>query len=317
MTAGEGSAGLVGHGVHDAQQSVGESHAGQALRVVHPVAGFHIAVVGLLQIVVDHLDGMQSQGIGVVAVHGGHIGLDGMGHGVHTGVSGQLGRHLLSQIGVNDGHVGSDVEVGQRILDALVVVGDNREGGHLGSGTGGGGNGAEMSLLTQGGEVEGNAQVLEGHIGVLIESPHGLGSVDGAAAADGNDPVGLKAAHSLGAAHNGGHAGIGLHTFKQMHFHAGLFQVGNHAVQETKPLHAAAAGDNKSLFAFQIFQLVDRAFAMVQVTGKSETHNHCLHILLPKGRKSDLAADVLAHRKYVKTLTTCSVIIISFIFAFG
>ena len=56
--------------------SVAEGHAGQALGVVHLISGGHIAVIGGGQILKHHFNGLQGQRIGVIAVHGGHIGLD-------------------------------------------------------------------------------------------------------------------------------------------------------------------------------------------------------------------------------------------------
>ena len=110
VTAGEGSARLVSHGVNDTQQSVGERHTGQALCVVHTIASFHVAIIGLLQVGMNHLDSMQGQRIGIVAVERGNIRFNRMGHSVHTGVSRQFRRHGFSQSRVNDGHVRGDVE---------------------------------------------------------------------------------------------------------------------------------------------------------------------------------------------------------------
>ena len=117
--------------MHDAQQCVGERHAGQALRVVHTVARVHIAVVRFLQIVVNHLDGVQSQRVGVIAVQGGHIRLNGVRHGVHAGVRRQLRRHFLGQLGVHNGDIRRDVEVGQRIFDAFLIISNNGKCGNL------------------------------------------------------------------------------------------------------------------------------------------------------------------------------------------
>lgn len=49
VAAGICGARFVRHGVHNAQKRVGERHAGQALRVVHGIAGSHIAVVGFFR----------------------------------------------------------------------------------------------------------------------------------------------------------------------------------------------------------------------------------------------------------------------------
>src|SRR5699024_2959738 len=70
---GKSRAGLVRHAVDDAQQRVGERHAGQSLSVVHGIAFGHIAVVAAYQILLDHLNGVQRQRVGKVAVRGGNI----------------------------------------------------------------------------------------------------------------------------------------------------------------------------------------------------------------------------------------------------
>ena len=56
-----------------------------------------------------------------------------------------------------------------------------------------------MSLLTQLGEAERLDDVIEGLLRILVEDPHGLSGIDGRAAADGDNPVGLELAHGLGA----------------------------------------------------------------------------------------------------------------------
>ena len=256
----------MGHGVDDAQQRVGEGHAGQALGVVHPIPGGHVAVVAVHQVGGDHLNGVEGQGIGVVAVHGGHIGLDGVGHGIHAGVGSELGGHGLRQIRVHDGHIRGDVEVRQGILDALLIIGNNRERGDLGSGAGGGGNRAEPGLLAQRGEGEGGDEVLERGLRILIEDPHGLGCVDGAAAADGDDPVGLEFAHGLSALHHGLHRGIGLHALKQLHRHAGGLQIVADLVQKAKALHAAAADHDHGTAPLQLLQCIQGTLAVIQVS---------------------------------------------------
>ena len=190
-----------------------------------------------------------------------------MGHGVHAGGGDQLLGHRLGQIGIDDGDVGGDLKVGQGVLDALLVVGDDGEGGDLGGGAGGGGDGAEVSLGAQLGQAEDLAHILEGDLGVLILDPHGLGRVDGGAAAHGDDPVGLELAHGLGAAHDGGDGGIGLNALEDLDLHAGLLQIGDDAVQETKALHGAAADTDHRPLAGQCLQHLKGALAVVEISG--------------------------------------------------
>ena len=259
----ESGAGLVSHGVDDSQQGVGERHTGQALGVMHPVALVHVAVVGIHQVVLDGFDGENGQRVGISAVGGGNISLDGVGHGVHTGVGHQLLGHGFGQVGVHDGHVGGDLKVRDGIFDALLVIGDDREGRHLGSGAGGGGNGAEMGFLAEFRQAENLAHILEGDVRVFVFDPHGLSRVDGGAAAHGDDPVGLELLHGLGALHNGFNGGVRLDAFKQLYFHAGFLQVRNGFVQEAEFLHGAAADADDGPFSFQCFQSLQGAFAVV------------------------------------------------------
>ena len=50
----------MGHGVDDSKQSIGKCHSGQTLCIVHLITGFHITVIRWYQILVNHLDGMES-----------------------------------------------------------------------------------------------------------------------------------------------------------------------------------------------------------------------------------------------------------------
>ena len=141
---------------------------------MHLSARSHVTVVGLDQVSLDHLDRMDSKRIGVVAVCGGYISLNSVSHSVHTCVCNQLLRHSFSQVGINDCNIRSDLEVSQRVLDALGVVGDDGERGDLGSGTGGGRNSAEVCFLSQLGNAEYLAHILKCYIGIFVLYPHSL-----------------------------------------------------------------------------------------------------------------------------------------------
>ncbi len=84
----ECSAGLMSHGVNDAEEGVGECHTCEALSVMHSVACSHVAIVGGDEVLVDHLDSVDSKRIGEVAICGGNICFDCVSHCVHTGMSG-------------------------------------------------------------------------------------------------------------------------------------------------------------------------------------------------------------------------------------
>ncbi len=185
--ASEGGDGIVSHGVDNAEQAAREGDAGDALGVVHVGEGLMVALIGHGQPLDDLADCVQRVAVGVHGAGGGDVGLDGMGQRVHAGVSAELSGHGVGELGVDDGDVGRDVEVGQRVLDALLVVGDDGERGDLGRGTGGRGDGAEVGLAAELREGEGYDGLLEGLLGILVEQPHGLGGVDGRAAADADE----------------------------------------------------------------------------------------------------------------------------------
>ena len=214
---------------------------------------------------------MDGKRIGELAVGGGDIGLDGVGDGVHTGVGHQLLGHGLRQLRVNDGHVRGDLEVGDGVLDALFIVGDDGERRDLGGCAGGGGHRAEMRLFTQLGDAEDLAHILEGALGILILDPHGLRRVDGGAAADCHDPIRLELGHDLCALHNGLHGGVGLNALKELDLHAGLFQILLRAAEKAAALHGAAADADDRLFAFKGLERFQRALTVINVSGESKT----------------------------------------------
>ena len=86
---------------------------------------FHISVVRLLQVVMNHLDCMQCQRVGIIAVQGGYICLDRMCHSVHTSMCNQLFRHSFCQFRIYNGNVRRDIKVSQRILNTFFVICDN------------------------------------------------------------------------------------------------------------------------------------------------------------------------------------------------
>ena len=277
VAAGIGSAGLVRHGVHDAEQRIGERHAGKALGIVHPVAGFHVAVVGRHEVAADHLDGMQRERIGIIAMERGNIRFDRVGHGIHAGVCGELLGHGLRKRGIHDGHVWRDVEVSQRVLDALCIVRDDGECGHLGRRAGSGRDGAEVRLGAQRREVERDAEILEGGLRIFVERPHGLRRIDRGTAADGNDPVRLELAHCRRALHDRFDGRIGLNAFKHRDFHARFLQVVDDLVQEAETLHGAAADHDDRLLAPERLKRIKRVLAVVKIPWECKP----CHILKP------------------------------------
>ena len=274
----EGSTGLVSHGVNNAQQARGEGDTGDALSLVHVLTGLMVASIGLGQPLDDLADAVQGVGIGEHRGAGGNVGLHAVGQSIHAGVSAQLGGHGVGELGVDDGDIRGDVEVGQRVLDALGVVGNDGERGDLGSGAGGRGDGAEMSLLTQLREAERLDDVIEGLLGILVEDPHGLSGIDGRAAADGDNPVGLELAHGLGALHDRLDGRIGLDALEQLDLETAFLKVVLDVLQEPAAAHRAAARNDDGLLALEVLHLVASALTKVQIARIGKTS----HTVPPK-----------------------------------
>ena len=267
----KGGTGLVGHGVDDAQQARGEGDAGDALGLVHVLTGLLVALIGLREPLDDLADAVKGVGVGEHGRERGDIGLHAVRQGIHAGVGAELGGHGVGELGVDDGDVRGDVEVGERVLDALGVVRDDGERGDLGGRAGSRGDGAEVGLLAQLGEGERLDDVVEGLLGVLVEDPHGLGGINRGATAEGDDPVRLELAHGLGALHDRLDGRVRLDALEQLDLKAGVLEVLLDVLQEAATTHGAAAGDDDGLGALEVLHLVTGALAEVQVTRIGKT----------------------------------------------
>ena len=268
---GKRSAGLVCHGVYDAEQSVGERHTGQTLCVVHVVTGGHIAVIGRDKVLHDHLDCVDGERVGEIAVCGGNIRFNRMGHSIHTGVRNELLRHRLGKVRVNDGDIRGNLEVGDRVLDALLIIGDDGERGHFRCGAGSRGNGAEVCLLAKLRQAEDLAHILKRNVRVFIFDPHSFCGIDRRAAAHRDDPIRLELDHLLRTLHNGLNRRVRLNAFNQLDLHAGFLQIADCTVQKAETLHGAAAYTNNSLLAFKMLQFFQSTLAMIQIAGKCKS----------------------------------------------
>ena len=209
---------------------------------------------------------MDSERVCEVAVSGGYVCLNSVCHSVHTGVSCQLLRHCLCKVGINDGNIRSDLEVCDRVLDAVVVVGDDGERGNLGSSTGSGRNSAEVCFLSQLRDTEYLAHILKGTFRILVLDPHCLSSVDRRAAAHCYDPVWLEVEHLCCAVHNGGYRRIRLNAVDDHYFKASFLQIVLRFVKEAETLHRAAADNDNSLFSLESLQVLECALSMIDIS---------------------------------------------------
>ena len=157
-----------------------------------------------------------------------------MGHDVDAGGSGQAARGGHAVVGVDDSHVGEQRVVGERPLDAGLLVGDDGERRALGAGTRRGRDGDEVGLLAHLGEGEDtladvhevHGHVLEVRLGVLVHHPHDLAGVHCGTAADGDDDIRLEERHLLGAATCALQGGIGLNVVEAVVSDAHLIELG-------------------------------------------------------------------------------------------
>ena len=209
---------------------------------------------------------MQSERIGEIAVSGRNISLDSVRHGVHTGMSDELLRHSLGELGVDNRDIRRDLEVGDRVLDALRIVGYDRESRYLGRRAGRRGDSAEMSLPAELRDSEDLAHILEGDFRILVLDPHSLSRVDRRTSADSDYPVRLELHHRVRAAHDRLDRRVRLNALEELNFHSGFLQVVHDLVEETESLHASAARTYDSLLALEGLQRVKRVLSVVNIS---------------------------------------------------
>ena len=290
---------LVRHGVAHAQEGVGERHAGHGGGVGHLLAGLGVvgAVrVGAGQILENHLQALQGQAVGVVGGHHAGDGLQVVRHGVDAAGAGQPPGRVHHHVRVHDGHLGHELIVGQRVLDAGVLIGDDREGRDLAAGARRGGDGDEVRLFAHAGEgvgaladvAEAHGHVQEVRVRMLVEHPHDLGRVHGAAAADGDDAVGLEGGHGGRALLGGGQAGVGRHVKEGGVGDAHLVQAVGHGLGVAVMIEEAVGDDKDLLLAQHLFQLAQghgqAALLDVHLFRRAEPQ----HVLSPLGDGLDV-----------------------------
>ena len=201
----------------------------------------------------------------------GDVSFDGVRHGVHARMRGELGRHGLGERGIDDRHVGSDIEVRKRIFDALLIIRNDGESRDFGRRSGSGRNGAELGFGAQRGERERLDYLLEGSFGIFIEHPHCLRRVDRRTATHGDYPIRLEFAHYRRALHHRFHGRIGLDVFDEFDVHAGFVEIGDRLVDKTESFHAAAAQNEHGAFTFKVREFFKRPFAVIKIAGQSKT----------------------------------------------
>lgn len=86
-------------------------------------AGLLVFRVGL-----DDLAQIHGVGAAVDDMVAGEGGAGLAGQGVNdAGVRAELGGHGAGELRIDDGDIGGDVEIGQRVLDAILILGDDEK----------------------------------------------------------------------------------------------------------------------------------------------------------------------------------------------
>ena len=129
--------------MYNAKTNVGECHTGNVLCHGHTIACLSILglVDGGFQIACNHLNSLEFEHVAHLPCTLGDETLDGMCESIHTGGGGEAAGQGVHQFGIDNGHDGDVVGVNAHHLLLVLLVGDNVVDGHLGSSTGGGGQG--------------------------------------------------------------------------------------------------------------------------------------------------------------------------------
>ena len=290
---------LVRHGMADAKEGVGEGHTRHGGGVCHVLPGPGIpgaVFVGGRQIFKQQLQSPQRQTVGIVRGHHGGVGLQSVGDGIDAGGGSEPLGGVHHHVRVHNGHVGHQLVIRQGVLDPGLLVGDHREGGHLGAGAGGGGNGHEEGLFAHFGEGihpladvrKAHGHILEVRFGMLVEHPHVLARVHGGAAAHGDDHIGLEGAHLLRAGLGAGQGGVGGYIGEAGVPDAHFVQFVLDGLGIAAPIQEGV-GDDEGLFLPQhVLQLAEShgkaALLEINLLGGTEPQ----HILSPLGYGFDV-----------------------------
>ena len=134
----------------------------------------------------------------------------------------ELLRHGLCQSRVNDSNIRSNLKIGKRILNTLLVICNNRKCGYLGSCSGSRRNRTELSFVPQCRDTEDLTHIFKSAIRILVLNPHCLSRINRRTSTDGNNPIRSEVLHLLRTLHYGIYGRIGLNPFKKLYFHTGF-----------------------------------------------------------------------------------------------
>ena len=226
-----------------------------------------------------------------------------MGDGIDAGGGGKALGGVHHHVRIHNGHVGHQLIVRQGILNPGLLVGNHREGGHLGAGAGGGGNGNKVGLFSHFGEGihsladvhKAHGHILEVRLGMLVEHPHDLARVHSGAAAHGDDHIGLEGTHLLRTGLGAGQGGIRGHVGEAGMLNAHFVQLVLDGLGVTIGVKEGV-GDNEGLLLAQhVLQLAEghgkAALLEIDLLGGAEPQ----HILSPLGHGFDVQQVLHTH----------------------
>ena len=260
---------LMGGEVLPAAQSR-QTVVGQAARPQDFTHGLLVLRVleDLETVVNDHPQQCLGQFVGELVIHVRvEIPVQGVHHNIcHTAA--QLERRQAGgQLGVQDGK-GRAVQLGVKApLHAAVAVGEHRRVAGLAAGSGDGQHRAHGHGLLQIGRFQPDV-VPDVQAGIGRAVGHGLGRVDDAAAAHGQNEVGLHGQGLLYALSCQGHSGVGLDAAQGFHRQAVVPQSFTDPVQQAGTDGAAAAVDHQNPAAAVFSHILCR----LQVGVRAEHH---------------------------------------------
>ena len=122
---------------------------------------------------------------------------------IHSGVGNELLRHRLGQFRIYDRNIRCDLEIGDRVFDPLLIIGNDGERRNFRCGSGCRRDSTEFRLGAELRKSEDLAHIFECCLRIFILDPHGLRRIDRGTSADSHDPVRTKVLHKFRAAHNG------------------------------------------------------------------------------------------------------------------
>ncbi|OPY87918.1 MAG: hypothetical protein A4E73_03506 [Syntrophaceae bacterium PtaU1.Bin231] len=164
-------------------------HAGRDEHLGPDVEVLPVRVPGFLDVVRDHLDRPEGNGIGQVLPVAGRQRPDGMGQGVQGRGRHEMPRQALRQFRVQHRELGDELVVADDQLLFLRPIHYNSPPGHFRTGAGGGGNADDRFCLRRD-QVQ--ADIILQLAAIRFENRGGLAGIHHRSAAEGDPEIGIR-----------------------------------------------------------------------------------------------------------------------------